>query len=145
MANGNSVSFEWVARYEGEYTNDTVPEYQPKGYGAELAECQRYFFTDNIIIHGTMYTGNGDARTYIPFPVPMRVTPTVSLSAQPSLIAFGAEGNVTNVVAEAQAFECTQTALCKFHIANYSDFTKCGSLVNFASNVVKISVSAEIL
>ena len=30
---------EWIALYEGEYTVDTIPEYQPKGYGAELAEC----------------------------------------------------------------------------------------------------------
>lgn len=29
--------------YEGEYTAETLPEYHPKGYGAELAECQRYY------------------------------------------------------------------------------------------------------
>lgn len=33
----------WAALYEGEYTAETLPEYQPKGYGAELAECLRYF------------------------------------------------------------------------------------------------------
>ena len=33
----------WAALYEGEYTAETVPEYRPKGYGAELAECQRYY------------------------------------------------------------------------------------------------------
>ena len=33
----------WAALYEGEYTAETLPEYQPKGYGAELAECQRYY------------------------------------------------------------------------------------------------------
>lgn len=32
----------WSAIYEGEYTAETLPEYQPKGYGVELAECQRY-------------------------------------------------------------------------------------------------------
>lgn len=32
----------WAALYEGEYTLETLPEYQSKGYGAELAECQRY-------------------------------------------------------------------------------------------------------
>lgn len=35
----------WAALYEGEYTLDTLPEYQPKGYGAELAECQRHYIT----------------------------------------------------------------------------------------------------
>lgn len=32
----------WSSIYEGEYTAETLPEYQPKGYGVELAECQRY-------------------------------------------------------------------------------------------------------
>lgn len=36
------VTIEWATLYEGEYTLDTLPEYQSKGYGAELAECQRY-------------------------------------------------------------------------------------------------------
>ena len=39
----NSGNYLWAALYEGEYTAETLPEYQPKGYGAELAECQRYF------------------------------------------------------------------------------------------------------
>jgi hypothetical protein len=30
----------WIALYEGEYTADTLQEYQPKGYGAELLACQ---------------------------------------------------------------------------------------------------------
>lgn len=38
-----SCDLEYAALYEGEYTTETLPEYQPKGYGAELAECQRYF------------------------------------------------------------------------------------------------------
>lgn len=33
----------WAALYEGAYTAETLPEYHPKGYGAELAECQRYY------------------------------------------------------------------------------------------------------
>lgn len=37
-----ATDIEWVALYEGEYTAETLPEYQPKGYGAELLECQQY-------------------------------------------------------------------------------------------------------
>lgn len=33
----------WVALYEGAYAADTLPPYVPKGYTAELAECQRYY------------------------------------------------------------------------------------------------------
>lgn len=32
----------WAALYEGAYTADSLPPYVPKGYAAELAECQRY-------------------------------------------------------------------------------------------------------
>lgn len=33
----------WAALYEGSYTADTLPPYVPKGYGAELTECRRYY------------------------------------------------------------------------------------------------------
>lgn len=39
----NLVGAYWAALYEGTYTSDTLPPYVPKGYAAELAECQRYF------------------------------------------------------------------------------------------------------
>ena len=38
-----SGTYEWAALYEGEYTVDSLPVYTPKGYGAELAECRRYY------------------------------------------------------------------------------------------------------
>lgn len=33
----------WACLYEGEYTAETLPPYVPKGYAAELAECERYY------------------------------------------------------------------------------------------------------
>ena len=33
----------WAALYEGSYTADTLPPYVPKGYAAELAECDLYY------------------------------------------------------------------------------------------------------
>lgn len=42
MAGGSSRNLVWAALYEGAYTADTLPAYQPKGYAAELAECKRY-------------------------------------------------------------------------------------------------------
>lgn len=41
--NTKVITIQWAALYEGTYTAETIPEYQPKGYGAELAECQRYY------------------------------------------------------------------------------------------------------
>lgn len=40
---GGSVTVRWVALYEGAYTAETLPAYQPKGYAAELLACQQYF------------------------------------------------------------------------------------------------------
>lgn len=42
-ASGDYMRIVWAALYEGAYTADTLPAYQPKGYAAELAECQRYY------------------------------------------------------------------------------------------------------
>lgn len=43
LSTGQTMEIVWTALYEGEYTPETLPEYRPKGYGAELAECQRYY------------------------------------------------------------------------------------------------------
>lgn len=37
-------TLKWAALYEGSYPVDTLPPYVPKGYGAEMAECYRYYF-----------------------------------------------------------------------------------------------------
>lgn len=71
----------WAALYEGEYTADTLPPYQPKGYGAELAECRRYFIrtTGNAIFVGAGSEDTSTVRCYIPTGGPMRMTvPSVS-------------------------------------------------------------------
>lgn len=39
----NEFGIYWATLYEGTYTAGTLPPYVPKGYAAELAECQRYF------------------------------------------------------------------------------------------------------
>lgn len=66
---------EWAALYEGEYTAETLPEYQPKGYGAELAECQRYYRTLNILFGNAI--GSPD-RQLVNFAPTMRIVPTAS-------------------------------------------------------------------
>ena len=43
-ANKSEWYCSWIALYEGSYTADTLPPYVPKGYAAELAECQRYYY-----------------------------------------------------------------------------------------------------
>lgn len=39
---GCLIDVQWAALYEGEYTVDTLPEYQPKGYDYEMLICSQY-------------------------------------------------------------------------------------------------------
>lgn len=41
---GGSCDVYWAALYEDSYTADNLPPYVPKGYAAEIAECQRYYY-----------------------------------------------------------------------------------------------------
>ena len=66
---------QWAALYTTEYTAETLPEYQPKGYGAELVECRRYYmFFEEVAcaVQAIEYPGLA-----LNFP-PMRVIPTVN-------------------------------------------------------------------
>lgn len=72
----------WAALYEGEYTADTLPTYVPKGYGAELAECMRYYqkFDFDLSKIGVNATKGYPERIPVRLSVPMRIVPTVTLS-----------------------------------------------------------------
>lgn len=72
-----------VALYEGEYTAETLPKYQPKGYAAELLECQRYFLnitqSSTITLFTAMAYSTTTAYVNIPTPIKMRLdNPTIS-------------------------------------------------------------------
>ena len=78
---GQTVTVEWAALYEGAYTADTLPSYQPKGYAAELAECQRYYQTIPALTHIPGITNTSvsfGAKYKIPT---MRIAPTVSIAS----------------------------------------------------------------
>lgn len=64
----------WAALYKGEYTADTLPPYVPKGYGAEIAECMRYYRYYPMIMTGM--TAWSFYAPYIRFDIPMRKSPT---------------------------------------------------------------------
>lgn len=64
---GESVSLRWIAMYEGEFNDDTLPGFRRKGYAAEMMECMRW-----AQIHSS---GDIDPRDLCP---PMISTPTVT-------------------------------------------------------------------
>ena len=99
---GKNPLVEWAALYEGEYTAETLPEYQPKGYAAELLECRRYYATFNGRYIGA---GNNASRvfTFVPLAVPMRVVPSVSVTSHGVVWASdGTAYTVTEITVSAQ-------------------------------------------
>lgn len=87
------IDIKAAAIYEGEYTVDTLPVYQPKGYATELAECQRYFQrfensheSSNFVLAIGQATISTRAFFAIYLPVPMRIYPTITVSGASSII-----------------------------------------------------------
>ena len=83
VKSGQTANIKWIALYEGSYTVDTLPAYQPKGYAVELAECQRYYYKFNPAENG-IYLPAMSGITQIPgfmFPVEMRAVPTMTIKA----------------------------------------------------------------
>lgn len=80
-ASGDYIRLYWAALYEGSYDASTLPAYQPKGYAAELAECQRYY---QFIPEQTScaFSTSAQSDKYFSSSIsfaPMRITPTVTL------------------------------------------------------------------
>lgn len=140
----NDSDVEWAALYKGEYTADTLPEYQPKGYGAELAECMRYFYSIKAplsvgaILTGHCYTAE-QARFVFRYPHEMRVRPTFTYSSAGSdrLIQNNAQvnagdvssldGNVSCMTLSVAASGLTPKAIC--------GLTAAGSVFAFSADL----------
>ena len=86
---------EWAALYEGEYTAETLPEYQPKGHGAELAECQRYYYRRNFfcVLHPANKSNLSEYRGEITFPVEMRTNPQCAFDQSEGNVVTGPVNN----------------------------------------------------
>lgn len=75
---GGSSLLKWAALYEGEYTAETLPEYVPKGYAAELAECMRYYQRRDYVITRSQPI-NDTIVSGFDFMMPMRTNPTITI------------------------------------------------------------------
>ena len=73
-----SMDVQWAALYEGSYDVSTLPQYVPKGYGAELAECQRYYREVYRVFGKDI--GNVTREAIILNP-PMRIPPTSTVKS----------------------------------------------------------------
>ena len=86
----------WAALYEGTYTADTLPPYVPKGYAAELAECQRYFIAD-VGTHKTGTIVDNIFEMYILLPTQMRTVPTAILRSPDNVVFNVGEEKIVSV------------------------------------------------
>lgn len=134
---GDSVTLEWVALYEGEYTAETLPDYVPKGYAAELLECQRYYF--RTIGQGYGYcTNTSAARLNIPIPVMMRAVPSVDNDS----ITFTCHNNGNNITATGFSVAEMYGASIRLNLTSDAAFTRYTPLAGYAS--AEFGFSAEL-
>lgn len=76
---GEGAGLVWAALYRGSYEPAELPEYQPKGYAAELAECQRYFRISRVPVLPIEFPAySGVYKLSVLFDTPMRAVPTVA-------------------------------------------------------------------
>ena len=121
--------------------------YVPKGYGAELAECQRYYqrFTD-MHLSGIVYCPNGDMRGMgFVLPVPMRIAPSVSNAVTADVFAFvvsDARSDINQSISY-KSFETNQELIAVRNL----QFTNAGLYSGVAAITVKftlVELSAEL-
>lgn len=132
-------TFAWAALYEGGYTADTLPKYQPKGYGAEMAECMRYF---TVIPNNMFLLAQPENLLFCPISsIQMRAKPAVSILVQ-SMKLYGTGGGLS--LTNMQIFDTERTT------SGILVFIKCGN--NVISGVFRadgmierfISLSADL-
>lgn len=71
-------SVKWAALYRGTFTLEAIPDYCPKGYGPELAACQRYLQTiDHYAEFRCSKTYTGSITVTVPLATSMRAIPTI--------------------------------------------------------------------
>lgn len=127
----------WAALYKGSYTADNMPVYLPKGYATEIMACNRYF--RHVLGAGIMGFLTASVGYFgLRVEVPMRVTPTVVVSAYGSIRGAGlsitptsikATGNgggmISLEVQYAQQTNCTNRVAM---MTTFTDFMLCADL-----------------
>ena len=118
-----------VALYEGEYTADNLPVYQPKGYCAELMECMRYFFRfdyDNTSIYLPCISGCKIISGFL-FHVPMRVSPTMTIEEMKLWTSSG----ITDISSSVSLKTCSTGGL---RVMQLSSAPSASGVINLTAN-----------
>lgn len=125
ISNGKAFTVAWAALYEGAYTVETLPAYQPKGYAAELAECQRYYYQS---WDGASFSNKGwitkeaisaSSLALIEFPTEMRIVPTITFYTAANETGVVKEWTTSSSVSATQNYTSTKA----FGVAGEGNFT----------------------
>lgn len=138
----NGKTIKWAALYEGEYTAGTLPEYQPKGYATELAECRRYYQRYEHFVINCVSDGSKKASAFFYLPTQMRIIPTVTFSTTYDGSVFGgplvlANGSFYGIYSLSQDYNS------KDHINFSINGTNSGAIVEFKTDLLELN--AELL
>lgn len=103
---GNYVETTAVKLEEG-----TVPSaFEPNSYATDLAECQRYFYTEDRVFHSVYSNQTVNLIIDHPFKTSMRAAPVVSLSSIDDVLGGGAAVVATEVTPEKFASQTNSSA-----------------------------------
>jgi len=96
-----SIALDWIKLEQG----DKATPYSPKGYGAELGECSRYFISA-IGFGAPGIINASSSRLFINTPVMMRgVTPTVTVNSPDNIVFNGTFKALNTTATGAQRFK----------------------------------------
>ena len=125
----------WAALYTGEYSRATMPEYQPKGYSAELTACRRYYRLYNFpqwSVSGCYVSNLNTLVLTIDYGT-MRVTPSVSMTGSFACATIGGDINFNDCEFSGNAVNLRQSG-------SYSN----AAGMMYASTEVSITLSADL-
>lgn len=133
-----------VRLFKGNIAADNMAAYQPKGYGAELAECQRYFLKADIYIVGLCYTDNGDTRWNYHPPIEMRKIPTISAPESLTTLAVSSNGIATNVTITPMFSWTNAGVIVRILDSNTVYAPTLGGICVVGSSLVWLTLSADL-
>lgn len=119
-----TINIYWAALYEGSYDASTLPAYVPKGYAAELAECQRYYyqswngseFNKGYITREAI---SASSLALIEFPIEMRIVPTITFYTAANETGVVKEWTTNSSVSATQNYTSTKA----FGVSGGGNFT----------------------
>lgn len=109
----NSI-IQWAALYEGEYTTETLPEYQPKGYMVEALNCGALHVTTTATLNEGQWSNSAPFEQSI-------VIPGIIESDVPHITPVYSTTNTT-AIAQKEAWACVSNAIAENGVIRFICF-----------------------